>query len=174
MGRSVPRQARAGIAVSAAANLLQPQLRPMVAADLARVLEVERICYVFPWTLGIFRDCLRVGYHCYVYEGRSGPIGHGIMSIAAGECHLLNICVHPDWQRRGLGRQLVQFLLEIARRQDVKTALLEVRVTNTGAYRLYANLGFNEVGMRRHYYPGYGGREDAIILARELWRGTES
>lgn len=160
--------------MSAAANLLQPRLRAMVESDLTRVLEVERISYAFPWTTGIFRDCLRVGYHCYVFEGPSGPIGHGVMSIAASECHLLNICIHPEWQRRGLGRQLVQFLLEIARRKSVKTALLEVRVSNTGAYRLYANLGFNEVGMRRHYYPGYGGREDAIILARELSEGTGS
>ncbi len=160
--------------MSAVANLLQPQLRPMAQADLTQVLEVERASYEFPWTLGIFRDCLRVGYYCYVYEGPSGPVGHGVMSIAAGECHLLNICIHPDWQRRGLGRQLVQFLLEVARRKSVKTALLEVRVSNTIAYRLYTNLGFNEVGMRRYYYPGHGGREDAIILARELWEGTSS
>ncbi|HYM48453.1 MAG TPA: ribosomal protein S18-alanine N-acetyltransferase [Burkholderiaceae bacterium] len=154
--------------MSAATNLLAPQLRPMRDADLSQVLNVEQLSYEFPWTLGIFRDCMRVGYHCHVFEGPSGVVGHGVMSIAAGECHLLNICVHPDWQRRGLGRQLVVFMLDIARQHHVRTALLEVRVSNTVAHRLYASLGFNEVGTRHNYYPGRQGREDAIILAREL------
>jgi len=154
--------------VSAAPNLFLPQLRPMQEADLARVIEVEEAAYEFPWTLGIFRDCLRVGYASYVYDSPSGPVGHGVMSIAAGECHLLNVCVHPDWQRRGLGRQLVEFLLDVAREKKAHTALLEVRLSNQVAHGLYAGLGFNEVGVRQNYYPARGGREDAIILAREL------
>lgn len=153
--------------MSAAVDLA-PRLRPMVETDLAQVLKVEQAAYEFPWTLGIFRDCLRVGYHCYVLESPAGLVGHGVMSVAAGECHLLNICVHPDWQRHGFGQQLVEFLLEAARAKGVGTALLEVRVSNTSAYRLYSRLGFNEVGTRHHYYPGHGEREDAIILAREL------
>lgn len=154
--------------MSVAANILQPRLRQMAETDLNEVVKVEHLCYEFPWTLGIFSDCMRVGYHCYVYEAPAGLTGHGVMSVAAGECHLLNICVHPDWQRHGLGRQLVIFLLEIARSREARTALLEVRVSNEGAYKLYTDLGFNEVGMRHHYYPGRREREDALILAREL------
>jgi ribosomal-protein-alanine N-acetyltransferase len=154
--------------VSTAANLFKPQLRPMREVDLAQVVQVEELSYEFPWTLGIFRDCLRVGYDCYVYQGPSGLIGHGVMSVAAGECLILNICVHPGWQRRGLGRQMVEFLLEVARSRKTVMALLEVRMSNTAAHRLYRSLGFNEVGMRHKYYPGRNGREDAIILAREL------
>lgn len=154
--------------MSAAVDL-QPRLRPMVETDLSRVIKIEEAAYPFPWTFGIFRDCLRVGYHCYVYENPGGLIGHGVMSVAAGECHMLNICVHPDWQRRGFGRQLTEFLMDAARARGVTTALLEVRASNLVAYRLYQNLGFNEVGLRHHYYPGFGGaREDAIILARDL------
>lgn len=144
------------------------RLRAMRAADLPAVLEVEQSAYEFPWTLDIFRDCLRVGYDCYVLEGPDGLVGHGIMSVAAGECHLLNICVHPLYQRRGLGRALVEFLLARARAKGARTALLEVRVSNRVAYRLYTRLGFHEVGMRRGYYPARVGREDAILLAREL------
>jgi ribosomal-protein-alanine N-acetyltransferase len=154
--------------MSAVVKDAPPQLRPMNESDLLGVLKVENLSYEFPWTLGIFRDCLRVGYHCYVLESERTPIGHGVMSIAADECHILNVCVHPDWQRRGLGRQMMQFLLEFARDRGAHTALLEVRVSNTGAYQLYQGLGFNEVGMRRAYYPGRGGREDALILARDL------
>ena len=89
-------------------------------------------------------------------------------SRPAGECHLLNICVHPDYQRRGLGSALVSFLLDRARRMGARVALLEVRVSNAAGYRLYVKLGFDEIGVRKHYYPARHGREDAIILARDL------
>ena len=146
----------------------RPRLRPMREADLNAVLEVERSSYEFPWTRAIFRDCLRVGYYCFVYETSAGLVGHGIVSIATEECHLLNICVHPEYQRRGFGRALVNFLLLFARRKRAKVALLEVRVSNAGAYKLYTQLGFDEIGMRKNYYPARYGREDAIILARDL------
>lgn len=146
----------------------RPRLRPMRDADLNSVLEVERAAYEFPWTRAIFRDCLRIGYDCFVYDSGTGLAGHGIMSIGAEECHLLNICVHPDYQRRGLGRGLVSFLLQLAGRKRARVALLEVRVSNAHAYRLYTQLGFDEIGIRRDYYPARHGREDAIILARDL------
>jgi ribosomal-protein-alanine N-acetyltransferase len=148
----------------------RPRLRPMRDTDLNAVLEVERSSYEFPWTRSIFRDCLRVGYNCFVYETSAGLVGHGIVSVGAEECHLLNICVHPEYQRRGLGRALVRFLLMFARRQGAKVALLEVRVSNSGAYQLYTQLGFDEIGIRKDYYPARRGREDAIILARDLTR----
>jgi ribosomal-protein-alanine N-acetyltransferase len=154
--------------MSAVAITPEPVLRPMAWMDLDAVLKVEEASYEFPWTLGIFRDCLRVGYICRVYEGPGGVIGHGVMSIAAGECHLLNICVHPDYQRRGLGRGMVEHLLEVAHGKGARVALLEVRMSNQAAYRLYTQLGFDEVGVRRHYYPARKGREDALILARDL------
>lgn len=145
-----------------------PRLRPMREADLNAVLQVERAAYEFPWTRAIFRDCLRVGYYCFVYETAAGLIGHGIMSVSAEESHLLNICVHPDYQRRGFGRLLVDFLLRHARRKRAQVALLEVRVSNIRAYKLYTQLGFDEIGIRKEYYPARHGREDAIILARDL------
>lgn len=144
------------------------KLRPMLEHDVTKVMETERLAYEFPWTEGIFRDCLRVGYVCRVMELSRRLVGHGIMSIAAGECHLLNICIHPQYQRRGLGRRLVMHLLELARHREVRMAMLEVRQSHQHAYRLYTSLGFDEVGLRRNYYPARAGREHAIILAREL------
>lgn len=154
--------------MSAVVFVAHPQLRLMSEADLAAVMQVEQAAYEFPWTVSIFRDCLRVGYHCFVYESAYGLIGHGIMSVGANECHLLNVCIHPDYQRRGLGRVIISRLLALARRRRARLALLEVRVSNTAAYNLYTKLGFNEIGMRKAYYPARRGREDAILLAREL------
>lgn len=154
--------------MSAVVSVTQPQLRPMYEADLAAVLEVEQSAYEFPWSLSILRDCLRVKYECFVYEDSRGLMGHGIISMTGGECHLLNVCIHPDYQRRGFGSIMVNRLLAIARRKNARLALLEVRVSNTAAFNLYVKLGFGEIGMRKGYYPARFGREDAIILAREL------
>lgn len=159
--------------MSAVVAAPQPLLRPMTGHDLTAVLKIESMAYDFPWTLPIFRDCLRVGCHCYVYELPQGIIGHGIMSVAVGECHILNICVHPDHQRRGLGEGMVLFLLDLARQKKARIALLEVRVSNAAAYHLYTKLGFDEVGTRNSYYPSRQGREDAIILARDLSVGNK-
>ena len=145
-----------------------PRLRAMEEADVPAVMAIERVAYEFSWTEGVLRDCFRFGYHCQVYESGDGIIGYGIISIGAGECHFLNICIAPPHQQRGHGANLVTLLLEIARAAHARTALLEVRVSNIAAFRLYHNLGFNEIGMRKGYYPARAGREDALVLAREL------
>ena len=101
--------------MSAVVSLPAPSLRPMCEDDLDAVFAIEQAAYEYPWTLAIFHDCLRVGYVCTVCEDSRGIVGHGVMSVAAGECHLLNVCVHPEHQRHGLGRMMVEFLLDLAR-----------------------------------------------------------
>ena len=142
----------------------QPSIafRPMLDGDLGMVLAIERNAYGFPWTRAIFQDCLRVGYCCWVLERASEIAGYGVMSVAAGECHILNLCVDPSAQRAGLGRQILQHLLDIAGKHRADTAFLEVRPSNAAAKRLYQAAGFDEVGMRRNYYPAVNGREDAM------------
>jgi len=136
--------------------------------DLARVLVVERLAYSHPWSQEIFNDCLRAGYHCWVMDVAEQLVGHGVMSVAAGECQILNLCIHPDWQGRRFGRRLLRRLLAIARQQRADTAFLEVRRSNEAAIHLYQAEGFCEVGLRRGYYPKGQGREDAILMARSL------
>ncbi len=143
-------------------------LRAMAPHDLPQVMAIESAAYEFPWTEGIFRDCLRVGYHCRVAESGETLLGYGVMSIGAGECHLLNITVAPNQRRRGIARELVSALLCAARADKVTMALLEVRRSNRAAYALYTSLGFDEIGMRKQYYPTRRGREDALLLARAL------
>lgn len=143
-------------------------LRPMRDQDVEAVLVSERAAYEFPWSAEIFSDCLRVGYNCWIVEVGRLVVGHGIMSIGAGECHVLNLCVHPKWQGMGLGRRLLRRLLALARTKGADTAFLEVRVSNRLARALYASEGFCEIGERRGYYPARNGREDAVVLARAL------
>jgi [ribosomal protein S18]-alanine N-acetyltransferase len=152
------------------AVLKQPGLRfrPMLEADLPEVLIVEEAAYPFPWTRAVFQDCLRVGYCCWVLERDFYISGYGVMSVAAGESHILNLCIRPEFQGLGMGRVLLDHLLRVARKHHADMAFLEVRPSNAIAKRLYAGAGFDEVGMRRNYYPAHRGREDAIIMARSL------
>lgn len=142
----------------------------MRESDLAAVMRIEVRAYDYPWTYGIFQDCLRYGYCCWVFERDDYVDGYGIMSIAAGEAHILNLCVRPEVRHHGLGRKILNYLVDLARRHDADTVLLEVRPSNRAAVSLYHQSGFNEVGTRRNYYPADNGREDAMILAKTLLR----
>jgi len=145
-------------------------IRPLTLADLDAVMEIESRAYDFPWTQGIFRDCLRVGYCCWCYENDGIIQGYGVMSVAAGESHILNLTVRPELQRQGIGSRLLKHFLQLARRHGADTLMLEVRPSNRKAISLYEKLGFNEIGVRRNYYPAEDGREDALLLALSLAR----
>ena len=144
------------------------ELRHMHIRDLPEVLVNERRAYTHPWSEGIFTDCLNNGHECWVLVSQQRIVGHGVLSVAAGESHLLNVCVHPDCQGNGFGRQVVEHLLARARAREARSVFLEVRPSNAVACQLYENLGFNEIGIRENYYPAYVGREDALVLAKEL------
>ncbi len=149
-------------------------LRPMVEADLSGVMRVEQAAYECPWTENIFSDCLKVAYYCCVLENETGIIGHGVMSAAVGECHLLNICIHPEHQRQGHGQHMVDHLLNLAYHAKVRLAYLEVRTSNLVAKSLYLKRGFREIGIRKNYYPAREHkekREDALILVLDMNSG---
>jgi len=143
-------------------------LRPMVPTDLDQVMEIELRAYPFPWTRGIFRDCLRANYLAQLLEYNNKPIGYGVMSISVDEAHLLNLSIDPHYQSRGYGRYLLRALLDLAYQQGGRRVFLEARPSNSAALALYHSEGFNEIGVRRRYYPGAFEREDALVMAVEL------
>lgn len=144
------------------------RFRPMTLADVPAVVSVERGSYQFPWSEGVFRDCIRVGYLCRVVESAGEVAGYGIMSYGAGEAHVLNVCVRQDLRGAGVGRRLMDFLLERARAAQMQDVFLEVRPSNPTAIRLYESLGFTRVGVRRAYYQASVGREDAWVYKLTL------
>lgn len=145
-----------------------PLYRPMREADIAEVMQVETRAYRFHWTEGIFRDCLRVGYGCWLMELGEGLGGYGVLSLVVGEAHLLNICVAPEWQGQGYGRLLLDHFIRLAGERRAYQMLLEVRPSNKPALKLYRSRGFEQVGLRKNYYPANHGREDALILSLPL------
>ncbi len=144
------------------------RLRRMRTADLPQVLAIENANYKFPWCQEVFEDCLRVNYSCWVCEESDKVLGFSILSIAVGEAHILNINVDPAEQGQGIGRMMLENLIAVARSKDAETVFLEVRPSNSVAIALYESMGFNEIGLRKGYYPAEHGREDALMLALEL------
>lgn len=144
-------------------------IRSMVEADLPDILAIERRAHSHPWQVEHFENCLNAGYLALVVEspGHQGPVGYALASAGGGQADLLNIVVAPEMQRRGVARSLLLFLLGLLG-DRVDSIFLEVRASNQGAIRLYEEIGFNQVGLRRDYYPAAGGREDALVLALAL------
>jgi ribosomal-protein-alanine N-acetyltransferase len=150
------------------AALRDVRFRPMSIPDVAAVAAVERASYQFPWSEGVFRDCVRVGYLCRVVEYRSDISGYGIMSFGAGEAHVLNICIRRELRGQGVGRGLMEYLLDRAREEYMQDVFLEVRPSNTNAIHLYESMGFQRIGLRKGYYQAVGGREDALVYKLPL------
>ena len=143
-------------------------IRAMGHQDLAMVSDIERRSYEFPWSHGVFRDCLLAGYHCMVLERDNRVAGYGILSIAAGEAHILNLCVDPKYRSHGYGEYLLDAILAQSRSAHVREIFLEVRPSNTTALALYRKKGFHKVARRPAYYQSTEGREDAAVLAKKL------
>lgn len=140
----------------------------MTEIDLDAVWDIERRAYVYPWSRGILVDCLRVPYECDVLEQDGRVVGYTIMSLAADEAHLLNLCLDPAVHGRGLGRLLLEHVTAVAEARRARVIYLEVRPSNSRAITLYLRSGFRRIGVRPNYYRAADGREDALVLAQRL------
>lgn len=145
-------------------------LRKMTCADLPEVLQIEAASYEFPWSKGVFGDCIKAGYHCQVAVSLdTGTLmGYSIMMLAADEGQILNLCVAPKLRRQGVAGRLLSRQLEIARSGQASKIFLEVRPSNSIAVELYESLGFSRLAVRPEYYRAAGGREDALVLVLAL------
>jgi ribosomal-protein-alanine N-acetyltransferase len=143
-------------------------IRTLHHDDLPHVSDIERRSYDFPWSHGVFRDCLLAGYQCVVLERDGEVAGYAILSVAAGEAHILNLCVEPAYRSHGYGERLLDEILFRARTSSVREIFLEVRPSNSSALALYKKKGCHKVSNRPAYYQAREGREDAAVLTRKL------
>lgn len=143
-------------------------IRDMNHDDLSMVSDIERRSYEFPWSHGVFRDCLLAGYQCVVLIRERRVAGYSILSVAAGEAHILNLCIDPEYRALGYGEKLLDELLYRARSASVREIFLEVRPSNETAIRLYQKKGFHKIAARPAYYQAREGREDAAVLVKKL------
>ena len=138
--------------------------------DLDAVAAIEADVYVFPWSIGNFRDSLLSAYECWSCWTGGELIGYAVVMTALDEAHLLNFAVASRWQQRGVGTGFLQFLIDRARDANRDVLYLEVRPSNEAGLRLYRRFGFKQLGLRRDYYPAVTGREDALFLGLNIAR----
>jgi len=155
---------KSGAGVSAGGGATALRQVPLDEEDLPPVMVIEQAGHLFPWSEKIFRDCVRSGYYLDGALAADRLVGFSMVMPILDEWHVLNLCVDPGYQRRGVGRFLMEFIIDQARASGIGSLWLEVRVSNHSALDLYAKLGFDEVGMRRGYYPAASGREDARVM----------
>ena len=146
----------------------QYQFRPMQIDDLDAIMAIEPYIYPYPWTRGNFSDSLNSGYSAWVLLEQEKVIGYALLMMVLDEAHLLNLSIAKSYQKQGLGRLLLEHMLKIAKNHHAANMFLEVRPSNTSAITLYENIGFNEMAIRRGYYPAANGREDAVLMGLAL------
>lgn len=148
-------------------NMTAPQaveIRPMLLSDVESIILIEREIFLFPWSPGNFADSIRTGYACHVLQQADTLMGYGIMMMSPEEGHILTLGIAADYQKKGWGRKLLQFLIQSAREQNAKSVFLDVRESNRGAAQLYQQMGFQHIATRKGYYPAMCGREDAFVM----------
>lgn len=149
------------------------QFRPMQMADLDAIMSIEPTIYSHPWSRGNFSDSLNSGYSAWVLLEQEEIIGYALLMMVLDEAHLLNLSVANSHQKQGLGRLLLEHMIKVAKTHKAAHLFLEVRPSNVSAIALYENIGFNEMAVRRGYYPAdptqfKGGREDAVLMGLAL------
>lgn len=142
-------------------------LRPMVAADVPEVSAIEASVQEFPWTPGNFTDALKAGYAGWVAHRHGTIIGFSMTLYAPDIAHLLVLAVKPEEQRAGVGSALIRHCEKEARSRQLPALMLEVRPSNLQAIAFYRREGFEQIAVRKDYYPASGGtREDALIMRK--------
>ncbi|QWE21490.1 ribosomal protein S18-alanine N-acetyltransferase [Polynucleobacter sp. AP-Kolm-20A-A1] len=156
---------------------------PMQASDLDAVLEIEGVSHLHPWTKGNFSDSLAAGHWAYCIRPQVDQMVKGsyldpailwaycVLVPAVDELHLLNITVSPKLRKLGLGKRIMSAIEDVSAQQKIPRIILEVRPSNLAALGLYQSLGYEQIGLRKNYYPQNpetGSREDAIVMAKSI------
>lgn len=147
--------------------------RPMTEADIPAVMAMERAACLHPvhaWSEDNYRSSMRAGYWMRMRSERgSGRVVAVCVAMdGVDEVHLLNIAVDKAFHGQGIARDVLGILYERCRQQQAATLWLEVRPSNLPAHALYASEGFAEIGLRKNYYPAPEGREDALVMKRDI------
>ncbi|PID42936.1 MAG: ribosomal-protein-alanine N-acetyltransferase [Gammaproteobacteria bacterium] len=151
-------------------------IRPVCETDVPEILEIEQAGYTHPWSENDFTGCFGQRYHNWLLvdpvpdsNAKSAPIvAYGFSRMTLDEVELLNLCVADRFRGQGAGGKLLRFMIDRSLQVGGKTMFLEVRQSNEVAIALYSAAGFNEIGLRKGYYPAVNGRENAIVMALEL------
>ncbi len=157
------------IALAQPPSAIEAAFEPLTPARLDALLAIEQSAYHHPWTRGNFIDALAAGYQAQLLMAGGQILGYFVAMPGVQEAHLLNITVAQAFQRQGWAHVMLDALALWARGQGAQWLWLEVRASNARALQVYAAHGYQQVGLRKRYYPGTDGeREDAVVMSRPL------
>jgi len=169
--------------LSDTADVSELSFLPMNSSDLDSVLAIESVSHLHPWTKGNFLDSLAAGHWAYCVRPQLDDLVKGsyldpavlwaycILFPAVDELHLLNITVSPKLRRLGIGTKMINAIERVAAQQKIPRIILEVRPSNISALKLYQDLKYEQIGLRKNYYPvdaASGLREDAWVFAKSI------
>jgi ribosomal-protein-alanine N-acetyltransferase len=141
--------------------------RPMILADLERVVAIEKQSMPSPWSRELFEEELNRTQANYFVVEEEGTLG-GYIGYweAPEEAHIITLAIAPIFRNRGLGKRMMDHFLAFAARKGARLATLEVREGNEAGRRLYEKCGFRMVAIRKKYYSD--NLEDAVVMIREI------
>lgn len=142
-------------------------LRLFNTNDLASLVKIETLTQLAPWSEEVFKRCLEAGSAGWVVELDRQIVGFIMVLFQLDEVHILNLCIHPEYQHQGWGFQLLKHTLDDIKQAGGAFVYLEVRCSNKNAIALYKKLGFKQIGERKGYYT-LPQQEDALVFARDL------
>ena len=141
---------------------------PTAIEQLDQLMTIENACHSHPWTVKTMKSCIGGRYFGYFAMEHERPVGFYIGEYILEEATLMDICVAPEHQGKGFGKQLLEHFVNQAKQLGAKTLFLEVRVSNINALMLYINQGFVEISRRTGYYPSKVGYEDGIVMKKSV------
>ena len=143
-------------------------ISPLKKTHTAVLVEITKLAMPHPWCEKTFYDCFKENYYAWILQLNGEVVGFVIILVQLPNCDLMNIVVHPDYQRQGYGEQLLQHAITFAKSRGAQKMLLEVRRSNLAAIQLYQQCGGSEIGVRKGYYADDNGREDAVLFELSL------
>ena len=155
-----------GPAVPALTGVIMHLFRPLPESDFELVYPIEHPAHKEPWSQANLLSCFGPRYLNGLILVDGQPAGFYISDLVAGDSSLMNICVHPDFQGKGLGRALLKEYLARSKEKRAEAWFLEVRASNKTAIGLYESEGFAEYCRRVDYYGTGNEREDAVLMSR--------
>lgn len=143
-------------------------LTPITVDDISTLMPIENACHSHPWSEKTFRSCIGDRYFSYYATYQEQICGFYVGELVLDEATLMDICISPDFQGQGLGKQLLTEFSNKAKELGATSLFLEVRAKNISALMMYINAGFVEISRRTGYYPSEVGYEDAIVMKKKL------
>ena len=153
---------------SLSGNSMAIEIQPLCADNYHAAFAIQQQCHFNPWSEKVFADCLSEPYFAFQMLEKDVTKGYYVAMDVVGEATLMDIGVGIESRGKGLGAVLLGHFIQTCIEKGSEEIWLEVRASNHPAIRLYKNVGFELIEIRKEYYPSEQGKEDALVMKKSL------